>query len=220
MEYPKIQTLYNRDKKTFKVIDDIRCPEFNIISEWIITEKIHGTNVRIQWTRDSHQVDFYGRTDKAQIPPFLLEKLNSMFSDELFCRAFEIDGECPYGVILFGEGYGNKIQKEGSKYRDDVSFRLFDVFIENGELSRGKWLNWLDVEDVAHKLGILTVPVVGMLYDIDETDNTDLRDFFLDGGHVDKGGFVEGIVARTDPLVFDWRGNRIMWKLKFSDFGG
>jgi hypothetical protein len=28
----------------------------------------------------------------------------------------------------------------------------------------------------------------------------------------------EGIVARTDPTLFDRMGNRIMWKLKFSDF--
>ena len=29
---------------------------------------------------------------------------------------------------------------------------------------------------------------------------------------------MEGIVARTEPLLLDRRGNRVMWKLKTKDF--
>ena len=28
----------------------------------------------------------------------------------------------------------------------------------------------------------------------------------------------EGVIARTDPYLFDSRGGRVMWKLKYKDF--
>ena len=56
MKYPKIQTLYDRDEK-FKVDPtQIRCPEFSLITRWLITEKIDGTNVRIVRTTDGERV--------------------------------------------------------------------------------------------------------------------------------------------------------------------
>ena len=46
MSYPKIETLFKRDEK-FNITDEIRCPEFDNIKKWLITEKIDGTNIRI-----------------------------------------------------------------------------------------------------------------------------------------------------------------------------
>ena len=47
MKYPKIETLFNRDEN-FKIVEgNYRLPEFENVTNWTITEKVDGTNVRI-----------------------------------------------------------------------------------------------------------------------------------------------------------------------------
>ena len=58
-------------------------------------------------------------------------------------------------VILFGEGYGSKIQN-GGNYRSDVSFILFDVYLPGSNL----WLKRDAIEDIAKTFGIDVVPIV------------------------------------------------------------
>ena len=120
-------------------------------------------------------------------------------------------------VILFGEGYGAKIQNGGA-YRQDASFRLFDVRV-------GDW--WLEPEniaDVAQKLNISTVPVFGEI-DFLPKSATDLFTILKNEGRstvaLEDGGtgcHAEGLVARTCPLLLTRRRDRLMWKLKFRDF--
>jgi len=225
--YPKIETLYERDNKTFKVkTDSLRLEEFGLVKRWHITEKIHGTNIRVMFDSD-YVVRFGGRTDNSQIPTFLLNKLQDLFPANRFQEAFvPVEGVWP-SVVLYGEGYGEKIQKGGGNYRCGVSFRLFDVRVGDW------WLNWENVEDVAEKMGIRTVP---HLADIDSLPRsaTDIAYLFASPTRFESpsrfGSWVaseerdltgtqpEGIVARTDPLLFTRRGSRVMWKLKFKDF--
>lgn len=213
--YPKIDTLWNRDPATFAVKPgEFRRPEFSLINKWMITEKVDGTNIRVGLTADG-QVEFGGRTDNAQMPPHLLAYLTATFPTDLVVSAFEPGVE----AVLFGEGYGEKIQKGGGLYRRGVSFRLFDVWVN------GWWLNADAVADVASKLNIATVPVLGHL-NFSELPTTadELRnviDYSIvahrEGG---AGCEAEGIVARTDPLIFG-RGSvpvPLKWKLKARDF--
>mgnify|MGYP007071629025 FL=1 len=128
IEYHKIETLFERDMEGNKKLIEgkFRSPvvEYLKDNEWIFTEKVDGTNIRVFW--DGHKVSFAGRTDSAQIPTFLLTRLEQLFSgntnEELFEQKF---GETP--AMLFGEGYGAKIQKGGGNYLDSVDFILFDV---------------------------------------------------------------------------------------------
>lgn len=228
MEYPKIETLFDRDETTKKVLEGhIRLPEFGLVNKWLVTEKIDGTNIRVILEPEKEMdiegvilhrgvgVKLGGRTDAAQMPVNLLGHLLSTFPAEKVAAAFDPGTH----AILFGEGYGPKIQKGGGSYRNTPSFRLFDVVVFGGE-GRPWWLNWPDVEDVAKKLGIETVPVLGIM-DLEyairfgrgtpslvaerESLSTTTRE-------------AEGIVARTDPLLFDRRGKRVIWKLKVGDF--
>ena len=116
-KYEKIDTIYSRDTEGSKnlrpgVFRDSTV-EYLALNKWIWTEKIDGTNIRVHW--DGHQITFGGRTDSAQIPSDLVTRLNEIFmneaAEELFEQTF---GEKE--VIIFGEGYGRKIQKVGSKY--------------------------------------------------------------------------------------------------------
>jgi len=210
IEYPKIETLYDRDTSTFKVNPEkIRMPEFEIIKKWHVTEKIDGTNVRVAWLIEEKRLVFGGRTDNAQMPVQLISYLQDTFKPEMFMD-FDAD------VTLFGEGYGEKIQKGGGNYRRGVSFRLFDVLI-------GKW--WLEpdsIANVADRIGICTAPVLGVIESLPTTivDLVNIvgehsRTAMLDGG---AGLRPEGIVARSMPLLFCRNGGRVMWKLKFKDF--
>src|SRR5262245_41422558 len=128
-EYPKIDTLFDRDERTFKVIPGkFRRPEFDLVGEWDVYEKIDGTNVRVIYRPDMDILLFGGRTDNAQMPPRLMAVLTSMFPKSKMKEVFGADGATDE-VVLYGEGYGPTIQKGGGNYRGDVSFRLFDVLV-------------------------------------------------------------------------------------------
>ena len=153
-KYPKIETCFQRDAATKKLMDDVwRSDELEYLKncEWIWTEKVDGTNTQIRW--DGHRVTFGGRTENSNMPKPLMEFLEQTFGGEINEELFEQKfGENE--VILFGEGYGPKIQS-GGDYRKDVSFILFDVKIGNF------WLKRDGIEDVAKYFGIDVVPVIG-----------------------------------------------------------
>ncbi len=141
-EYHKIKTLFERDEKTKKLVEGkYRNEAIKYLkdNQWQFTEKIDGTNIRIYW--DGHRVSFYGRTDKAQIPANLMNRLVELFGGETNEQLFEQKfGETE--VILYGEGYGEKIQN-GGLYRKGQDFILFDVMIADNYQSRES------VEDIA-----------------------------------------------------------------------
>lgn len=207
MEYTKIPNIFKREElgKNKLIEGEYATPELAYLAnnDWVWTEKVDGTNIRVMW--DGHSVAFGGRTEKAQIPADLVNKLNELFGgtnkEEIFEQKF---GETP--VILFGEGYGEKIQKGGGKY-GAVNFILFDVFCG------GMWLKRDAVEDIAQSFNISCVPIVGRgnLRDaveyIRKHPKSQLKDDEL-----------EGIVCRPPHELADRRGNRIIVKIKCRDF--
>lgn len=208
-EYEKIETVFVRDENTKKLNENIfrnETVEFLKDVDWEFTEKIDGTNIRIVW--DGHKVSYYGRTDKAQIPSQLMNRLIELFGGETNEEMFEQKfGEMP--VMLIGEGYGAKIQKVGNEYREDNDFILFDVCIDNNYLSRES------VKDIANYFNIDSVPVVmiGKLQDgIDYVKSKPKSKI----GTAD----AEGLVARPLLELKDKQGKRIIVKIKVRDFDG
>ena len=206
-EYPKIETIFNRDTEgTKKLIfgtyrdETVKYLRFN---DWQFTEKIDGTNISVEW--DGHAVSFHGRTERAQIPKHLLEYLEKTFltteAEELF--------EQTYGdknVIMYGEGYGAKIQN-GGNYRSDVSFILFDVLIGDNWQER-EW-----VEKTAKMFGIDVVPVV-FVGSLEEG-----IDYVMEHHPSTIGtAMMEGIVGRPMVEMRDRLGKRIIVKIKWEDF--
>lgn len=89
-EYEKIKTIFTRDDKTKKLNEEVyRDATIEALKdiEWEFTEKIDGTNIRIYW--DGHKVNYYGRTDKAQIPSQLMNKLIELFAGNVNEEMFE-----------------------------------------------------------------------------------------------------------------------------------
>jgi hypothetical protein len=206
-KYNKIETLWKRDMEgTKKLLEgEFRNPTVEYLKDniWQFSEKFDGTNVSICW--DGHTITFNGRTENAQIPTHLLNYLLATFktneAEQIFEEKF---GETP--VILFGEGYGPKIQK-GGNYRSDVSFILFDVFICNNYQSREM------VEDVAKSFGIDIVPIVL------EGTIQDGVDFVKAHPKSTMGtAMMEGVVGRPKVEMRDRCGKRVIVKIKWEDF--
>lgn len=206
MEYTKIPNIFKREEYgNNKLIEgEYSTPELEYLANlpWVWTEKVDGTNIRVVW--DGYSVSFGGRTDKAQIPAHLVNKLNELFGgtnkEEIFEQKF---GETP--VILFGEGFGEKIQKGGGLY-GPVDFILFDVYC-------GMWLKRDAVEDIADTFGIRAVPIVntGTLREAVEYIRHHPKSVLRDAE-------LEGVVCRPQYELADRRGNRIIVKIKCRDF--
>lgn len=212
-EYIKIQTLFNRDTEGSKKLiegsfrDETLKYLYDCGAKFTCTEKVDGTNTGVVW--DGHNVSFQGRTERAQIPTPLVNYLTATFggttNEELFEQKF---GEM--NVILFGEGYGPKIQNGGG-YRDDVSFILFDVYLPDQDL----WLKREDVEDIAKTFGIDVVPVI-MTGTLQEAiDFVKTKPMSTIGK---KQAPMEGLVCRPVVELRDRRGKRVIVKIKVRDF--
>ena len=209
-KYEKIDTLFARDmegtKKLKPGIFRDSTVEYLANLDWEWTEKVDGTNIRVYW--NGHTVTFGGRTDNAQIPADLITKLNELFGGETNAEIFEqAFGEKE--VILFGEGYGRKIQKVGSDYiADGVNFILFDVLIGENYQPR-EW-----VEKTAEMFGIKAVPIVGHgnLWDATAYVREHPASVLADGRCE-----MEGIVARPHYELKDRTGKRIIVKIKWND---
>lgn len=206
MEYTKIPNIFKRDPQTKKLVEgDYSTQELAFLKNcmWEITEKVDGTNIRVEW--DGYRVSFKGRTDKAQIPSHLLKKLESLFGGEDNEEIFEETFGKKH-VILFGEGYGEKIQKGGELY-GPVDFILFDVWVE------GLWLHITNVRDIADKFGIKIVPFLGYKT-LEEAVNfvKSQPQSYL------KENTMEGVVAKPAVGVLSRTGERIIVKIKCRDF--
>ena len=197
-EYEKIETIFKRDLDTKKIIEgQYRNKTIEYLKDciWEFSEKVDGTNIRVVW--DGHKVMFYGRTDKAQIPSFLLTKLQELFGGNTNEEIFE---------QLFG--YGAKIQNGGG-YRDDVSFILFDIEIN------GIYLERESVVDIAEKLKIECVPI---LFSGTLQEGIDYVKQHPSSYIAMKDADMEGLVARPQHELKDRLGNRIIVKIKYRDF--
>lgn len=215
-KYEKIETVFMRDIEGTKKLIPGRyrdeTVEFLKDNCWIWTEKIDGTNIRVHW--DGHVVEFGGRTDQAQIPAPLVNKLNEYFGGEQNAQVFEqVFGE--KDVVLFGEGYGNKIQKVGGQYNSDgVDFALFDVCIGENYMPR------IVVQSVARAFGVDAVPIVGL-------GTIDKAIAFVQSKPYSRVAqkknaastlLMEGVVCRPMVELRTRTGERVICKIKLQDF--
>lgn len=209
-KYHKIMSIYKRSEVTKKfLIGEYATPEIKYLkdNEWTFTEKIDGTNIRIMW--NGKDVVYGGRSDDAQLPVPLIYKLDDMFKVIQKRKIFEeVFGTEEQDTVLYGEGFGNKIQSVGKNYiPDGVSFVLFDVKVGDFYLERE------NIEDIAKKFSIITVPIVG------SGTIQDAIDIVKKGYKSKWGDFIaEGIVARPRTELFTRKGERIITKVKYRDF--
>ena len=197
--YHKINSVFNRDmskKGAPFIMGEWSRPEFEELNQcqWVGTEKVDGTNIAVHW--DGFNVRFFGRSDKSAIPSPLLRRLE------------QIDGvqDLPINAILYGEGFGGKIQKVGKLY-GATDFVLFDVFIN------GVYLRRADVDDIAAKIGVKSVPEAfsGTLTQALAVVENGQRSAFGDLTS-------EGLILTPVGGFLNRQGHRIITKIKHKDF--
>ena len=250
--YQKINTIFMRDSKG-KIMPEspLSQPEFEYLRnlKWRAEEKIDGTNIRLEVrSRIEYQVDIIsnveyfetdipmgvhfdvkiaGKTDAAQIPPFLLKHLEETYPPEkvleslglekfIHVKSWEEHGwkdisDIPEVYVIYGEGYGAKIQKGGGNYiKNGNGFIVFDVKVDN------IWLTVSSRNSIAEKLGAPIVPLIGY-FTIDEAVQF-VKEGFKSKISENPDYLAEGLVLRTDLGLLDRRGKRLITKIKYKDF--
>jgi len=211
LEYPKVESLFNRDPKTNKVNGEIRRREFDLVTHWVVSEKIHGQNVRIHWDNDQEKVIYGSRkqTGPDSLPKDLIEFLDSKFTVEKMKEAF---GNNP--VTLFGEGYGPGINGGGNLARRK-QFALFDAWVKEKY-----WLEPDQLGGVGEHFGIETAPVLKGFLTLQEIIPMVRKGMNSTVALKNTGETViaEGVVCRTYPQLFMRDGSRLQFKLKTEDF--
>lgn len=204
-QYPHIENVYSRDLITNKLTGEYKIPEFKLLEniEWIATEKVDGTNIRIMWI--DGKLTFNGKTDNAQIHGDLVKKILEVLKDkESMC----IEKFGNKSVVIYCEGYGAGIQK-GSGYSKTKELIAYDVNID------GYWLDRGNVVGIAELFGIRTVPIVlrGNLKEIVEYTKNGFQSIIAE----DVNTIAEGVVVRP-ALELKGKYGRLICKIKTKDF--
>lgn len=204
MKYHKIYNVFARDPNTnYKTLitGEWARPEFGLLagSAWHVHEKVDGTNIRVIW--DGETVTLAGKSDKAQIPTFLVERLKELFPAELLAETLEGP------LVLYGEGYGGRIQKVGPLY-GEVDFCLFDAWHPSGI-----WLTQDAVDGLAESLQITRAPKV-MVSNLHSAIEYAATSFQSALGNLS----AEGLICRPFFELSDRMGRRIITKIKTKDF--
>ena len=241
--YQKINTIFMRDANNIIMpYDEFTEPEFEYLrhNKWQASEKIDGTNVRIEVTKCSifspgnesmvgvgFEVTFKGKTDNAQIPKNLLKHMEEKYPKNKVLAALGLKEYIPveewetehnwleYDQIpniytIYGEGYGEGIQSGGWYIKGGNEFIVFDVKVNDIYLKT-------DARDeIANKLGAPIVPLIGY-FTLDEAIDF-VRKGFKTGLWDNKDFIEEGLVLRTDLGLRNRMGKRLIVKVKYEDF--
>ena len=246
-EYHKIQGLYKRDDKGNFILGNYSLDEFKYLEDdpWYWTEKVDGTNIRIgidpkvqpieetasstdgimhgSYTEEP-EVRIGGHHNNSQLHATLVQHLQDTFVNaDNFDR---IQTTLTDPVVLYGEGYGGKIQSGVSiyGYPESPAFILFDVWVQDHRNPLGGyWLDRTKVCEIADGLAIPVVPlavvngsVIGLA-----TLRQAVYDVRYNGvvSHCGRSGAAaEGIVGTPKVQLFNRRGHRIITKIKARDF--
>lgn len=220
MRYPKINSLYKRDETTRKFIDgNFADTVFDNIKYWCVEEKIDGMNIRIIITPETlglkvlpdivrgYEVEIKGRNEDSMLPESILKFYKEFMTLEATRNIMEFM-KAKGKVILFGEGYGPKIQS-GGNYRDDVGFILFDVW------GGHRWSTREEVKALAAMLGLPTPHEFGIMK-LEEI--IELVKAKIDSPTAIRPMQFEGVIARSEPLLRNnYSGDPILFKLKCKD---
>jgi len=210
MKYPKIQSIFKRDKNG-SFTDEYSSDEIAYLSKnmWMGTEKIHGTNIRLSFSHTGKR-SVQGRGNNSEIPHFLNEKLWTIVNAIPFEDYLTKSADGYPDIVIYGEGYGPGIQDVGKRYADEPSFIAFDININ------GYWLNAASFQTFTMDLNVPRVPMIfrGTLADAIK----DVRKGFTSTIAKDKTLIAEGYVLKPLVPMYDNRGNRIITKVKYEDF--
>lgn len=237
IKYPKIETLFERDKNTFKISPIPRKKESVLplfdLKEVIAEEKIDGTNSQLEIKVTSLEIDtaICSRNNiigKLGISPSegtqklfkqIVNTINKIFdykliADFLFNNFSQVSLERGLEIRFYGETYGEKIQANGYT-KEGTDFRLFDVSIN------GRFVSIDTRNNIASELKIEVVPKVLTLVDLsyenlyEKLFKTHSKSIIAKNNGIDSE--LEGYILRPRYALYN-NNERVITKIKRKDF--
>lgn len=173
-------------------------------------------------------VRYAGKTDNAQFYPPLLKHMQEKYPEEKVLAALGLKKFIPvsewetehnwmsYDQIpdiytIYGEGYGEGIQKGGWYIKGGNEFIVFDVKVNDIYLLTSAR------DEIANKLGAPIVPFMGY-FTLDEAIEFVRKGFRSKIAQDPDAKMAEGLVLRTDLGLRNRMGKRLIVKVKYEDF--
>ena len=244
--YQKINTIFMRDaNNVIMPYERFVEPEFEYLRglKWRAEEKIDGTNMRIEVTKEEvldytmdpsvlkgvkFNIRIAGKTDNAQIPKNLLKHMQEKYTNEKILGALGLKEFIP-------------VSEWKSNYNWDDYSKIPTIYTIYGEgygegIQSGGWyINggnefivfdvkvndiYLKTEardEIATKLGAPIVPFKGY-FTLDEAIDYVRKGFRSVLAENPEVKMAEGLVLRTDLGLRNRMGNRLIVKIKYEDF--
>lgn len=244
--YQKINTIFMRDaKNVIMPYEPFVEPEFEYLRglKWRAEEKIDGTNMRIEVTKEEvldytmdpsvlkgvkFNIRIAGKTDNAQIPKNLLKHMQDKYTNEKILGALGLKEFIP-------------VSEWKSNYNWDDYSKIPAIYTIYGEgygegIQSGGWyikggnefivfdvkvndiyLKTEARDEIATKLGAPIVPFKGY-FTLDEAIDYVRKGFRSVVAESPEVKMAEGLVLRTDLGLRNRMGNRLIVKIKYEDF--
>ena len=244
--YQKINTIFMRDaKNVIMPYEPFVEPEFEYLRglKWRAEEKIDGTNMRIEVTKEEvldytldpsvlkgvkFNIRIAGKTDNAQIPKNLLKHMQEKYTNEKILGALGLKEFIP-------------VSEWKSMYNWDDYSKIPTIYTIYGEgygegIQSGGWyikngnefivfdvkvndiyLKTEARDEIATKLGAPIVPFKGY-FTLDEAIDYVRNGFRSVVAESPEVKMAEGLVLRTDLGLRNRMGNRLIVKIKYEDF--
>ena len=244
--YQKINTIFMRDaNNVIMPYERFVEPEFEYLRglKWRAEEKIDGTNMRIEVTKEEvldytmdpsvlkgvkFNIRIAGKTDNAQIPKNLLKHMQEKYTNEKILGALGLKEFIP-------------VSEWKSMYNWDDYSKIPTIYTIYGEgygegIQSGGWyikggnefivfdvkvndiyLKTEARDEIATKLGAPIVPFKGY-FTLDEAIDYVRKGFRSVVAESPEVKMAEGLVLRTDLGLRNRMGNRLIVKIKYEDF--
>lgn len=244
--YQKINTIFLRDaNNVIMPYEPFVEPEFEYLRglKWRAEEKIDGTNMRIEVTKEEvldytmdpsvlkgvkFNIRIAGKTDNAEIPKNLLKHMQEKYTNEKILGALGLKEFIP-------------VSEWKSMYNWDDYSKIPSIYTIYGEgygegIQSGGWyikggnefivfdvkvndiyLKTEARDEIATKLGAPIVPFKGY-FTLDEAIDYVRNGFRSVVAESPEVKMAEGLVLRTDLGLRNRMGNRLIVKIKYEDF--
>ena len=244
--YQKINTIFMRDaKNVIMPYDSLTEPEFEYLRglKWRGEEKIDGTNMRIEVTKEEvwddpmepsvlegvkFNVRIAGKTDNAQIPKNLLKHMQEKYPDEKVLASLGLKEFIP---VSEWESEHNWLEYDqipniytiyGEGYGEGIQsggwyIKGGNEFIVFDVKVNNIYLKTEARDEIATKLGAPIVPLIGY-FTLDEAIEFVRKGFRSVVAENPEAKMAEGLVLRTDLGLLNRMGKRLIVKVKYEDF--
>ena len=244
--YQKINTIFMRDaKNVIMPYEPFVEPEFEYLRglKWRAEEKIDGTNMRIEVTKEEvldytmdpsvlkgvkFNIRIAGKTDNAQIPKNLLKHMQEKYTNEKILGALGLKEFIPVSEwkSMYNWDYYSKIPTiytiYGEGYGEGIQsggwyIKGGNEFIVFDVKVNDIYLKTEARDEIATKLGAPIVPFKGY-FTLDEAIDYVRNGFRSVVAESPEVKMAEGLVLRTDLGLRNRMGNRLIVKIKYEDF--